>query len=167
MASTEELQSIYQFAVQLGKDAGQLLLQSVKSRYGSTDTKPSHSQEFVEKDNAVDLVTKVDEAFIVDHKPAIGVVYAPFVDQMFSACKGRGAWMNETQQLPLVRNPIPPMPASAPKGCIFSFEWGKDRRDSPDGNMQRKVESLVNMAAEIGSRGGKGGMGKEGAGNGK
>ncbi|KAL9087870.1 MAG: hypothetical protein Q9165_006432 [Trypethelium subeluteriae] len=169
MADTEDLRAIYQFAIRLGRDAGQLLLQSVKSRYGSINTDQSHSQEFLEKENAVDLVTKVDEAFIIDHEPTIGVVYAPFVDQMFSACKGKGAWMNETQQLPLVRNPIPPMPASAPKGCIFSFEWGKDRRDSPDGNMQRKVESLVNMAAEIGSRGGKGGMnqGKEDVGNGE
>ena len=100
----------------------------------------------------------VSIAFIVENEPVVGVIYAPFLDQLFSACKGRGAWMNQTQQLPLVRNPIPPMPENAPKGCIFSFEWGKDRRDSPDGNMQRKVESLVNMAAEIGGREGKGGM---------
>jgi hypothetical protein len=50
------------------------------------------------------------------------------------------------------------MPKSAPKGCIFSCEWGKDRRDIPDGNLQRKVESFVNMASEIGGRDGKGGM---------
>lgn len=50
------------------------------------------------------------------------------------------------------------MPKNAPSGCIFSFEWGKDRRDSPDGNLARKIESAVNMATEIGGRGGKGGM---------
>jgi myo-inositol-1(or 4)-monophosphatase len=50
------------------------------------------------------------------------------------------------------------MPANAPKGCIFSCEWGKDRRDIADGNLHRKVESFVNMAAEIGGREGKGGM---------
>jgi myo-inositol-1(or 4)-monophosphatase len=66
--------------------------------------------------------------------------------------------MNETQRLPLVRNPIPPMPEKAPSGCIFSCEWGKDRRDVPDGNMHRKIESFVNMAAELGGRQGKGGM---------
>jgi myo-inositol-1(or 4)-monophosphatase len=66
--------------------------------------------------------------------------------------------MNESQQLPLIRNPIPCMPANAPGGCVFSFEWGKDRRDSPDSNMHRKVESFVNMAAEVGGRDGKGGM---------
>ena len=66
--------------------------------------------------------------------------------------------MNETQRLPLVRNPIPPMPEKAPSGCIFSCEWGKDRRDVPDGNLHRKIESFVNMAAEIGGRNGRGGM---------
>jgi myo-inositol-1(or 4)-monophosphatase len=100
----------------------------------------------------------VSIGFVVDGKPVIGVINAPFLQQTFSACRGKGAWLNETQRLPLLRNPIPPMPKSAPKGCIFSCEWGKDRRDIPDGNLQRKVESFVNMASEIGGRDGKGGM---------
>jgi myo-inositol-1(or 4)-monophosphatase len=100
----------------------------------------------------------VSIGFIVDGKAAIGVIFAPFLNQLFSSCTGRGAWLNETQRLPLVRNPIPPMPANAPSGCVFSCEWGKDRRDSPDSNMHRKIESFVNMAAELGGRGGKGGM---------
>ncbi|KAK4862218.1 hypothetical protein LT330_003356 [Penicillium expansum] len=100
----------------------------------------------------------VSIGFIVEHKPIIGVVYAPFTDQLWSSCSGRGAWLNETRRLPLIHNPTPPMPANAPSQCIFSCEWGKDRRDIPDGNMQRKIESFVNMAAEVGSRNGKGGM---------
>jgi hypothetical protein len=100
----------------------------------------------------------VSIGFVVDGKPVIGVINAPFLQQTFSACRGKGAWLNETQRLPLLRNPIPPLPKSAPKGCIFSCEWGKDRRDIPDGNLQRKVESFVNMASEIGGRDGKGGM---------
>lgn len=66
--------------------------------------------------------------------------------------------MNETQRLPLIHNPVSPLPANAPSGCIFSCEWGKDRKDIPDGNLSRKIESFVNMASEIGGRGGKGGM---------
>ncbi|KAL1798532.1 hypothetical protein ACET3X_002569 [Alternaria dauci] len=100
----------------------------------------------------------VSIAFIHKSKPLIGVIYAPFTNQFFSSCAGRGAFYNETQRLPLVRNPVPPMPANAPSGCIFSCEWGKDRRDTPDGNMHRKIESFVNMAAEIGGRQGRGGM---------
>ncbi|KAF7579379.1 inositol monophosphatase [Pyrenophora tritici-repentis] len=100
----------------------------------------------------------VSIAFIHKSKPLIGVIYAPFTNQFFSSCAGRGAFFNETQRLPLMRNPIPPMPEKAPSGCIFSCEWGKDRRDVPDGNMHRKIESFVNMAAEIGGRKGRGGM---------
>ncbi|KAI9659958.1 MAG: hypothetical protein M1821_001310 [Bathelium mastoideum] len=195
----EELGEIYEFAVQLGKDAGRLLMDGAKSRFGDTG---SGQQAFVEKESSVDIVTKTDEGefkmlksangkekaltysptwcidpldgtvnythlfpmfcvsigFVVGGKPVIGVINAPFLQQLFSACRGRGAWLNEAQRLPLVRNPIPPMPENAPKQCIFAFEWGKDRRDRPDGNLHRKVESFVNMAAEIGGRGGKGGM---------
>jgi myo-inositol-1(or 4)-monophosphatase len=100
----------------------------------------------------------VSIAFIADGNAVIGVIYAPFMNQLFTACRGRGAWLNETQRLPLIRNPIPPMPGRAPGGCIFSCEWGKDRRDIPDGNLHRKVESFVNMAAEVGARDGKGGI---------
>lgn len=101
----------------------------------------------------------VSIGFIVNHKPVIGAIYAPLLDQLFSSCLNRGAWLNEKRQLPIIRNPsIPPLPATAPSKCIFACEWGKDRRDIPDGNLARKIESFVNLASERGSRGGKGGM---------
>ncbi|KAI6882542.1 hypothetical protein KC334_g16384, partial [Hortaea werneckii] len=100
----------------------------------------------------------VSIAFIVKGEPVVGVINAPFLNQTFSACRGKGAWLNNTQRLPLINNPIPPMPADAPKGCVFSCEWGKDRKDRPDGNLHRKIESFLNMAGEIGGRDGKGGM---------
>ncbi|KAJ5546587.1 inositol monophosphatase [Penicillium frequentans] len=235
-----ELDEIYAFAVDLGRKAGDLLMERVELRISGGE---GNSQKFEEKDSSVDIVTQTDEdvevfirnalqtkypthkyvlpsdqwrlitvtnklkdqrflgeesyakgssrdylidehptwcidpldgtvnythifpmfcvsiGFIVNHKPVIGVIYAPFQDQLFSSCTGRGAWLNEKRQLPLIRKPsIPPMPANAPSQCVFSCEWGKDRRDIPDGNMHRKIESFVNMAAELGSRGGKGGM---------
>ncbi|KAK4187804.1 inositol monophosphatase [Podospora australis] len=216
----KDLDEVYSFAVQLGKDAGKLLLEAAQLRY--SPTRQSVKEQLVEKENAVDIVTKTDEdveafikssiaakypshkfvgeetyskgstrsyliddslptwcvdpldgtvnythlfpmfcvsiAFILKGVPLIGVIYAPFLNQLFTSCRGRGAWLNETQALPLVRNPIPPMPGNAPGGCIFSCEWGKDRKDIPDGNLYRKVESFLNMAAESGGRAGKGGM---------
>lgn len=101
----------------------------------------------------------VSIALCLDGVPVIGVIYAPFLNQFFAACRGRGAFLNESQRLPLIRDaPIPP---AAPKGCVFSCEWGKDRRDpakGEGGNLGRKIESFVNMAVELGGRGGKGGM---------
>ncbi len=89
----------------------------------------------------------VSIAFLLNGVPVIGVINAPMLNQCFSARKGRGAWLNEQQRLPLIRDPIPPMPEQAPKGCIFSCEWGKDRRDVKDGNLERKVESFVSRPA--------------------
>ena len=101
----------------------------------------------------------VSIALVVDQKPVIGVVYAPLLGQMFSACRGKGAWLNETTRLPLLGSVgVGPIPQNAPKQCVFSCEWGKDRRDLPDGNLHRKVDSFTNMAAEVGGRDGKGGM---------
>ncbi|KAI0018602.1 inositol monophosphatase [Xylariomycetidae sp. FL0641] len=214
----QELSEIYDFAVQLGKDAGNLLMGFARARWGD---KGAGEQLFSEKDNAVDIVTKADEdvesfiktsiekkypshkflgeetyskgssrdyliddsptwcvdpldgtvnythlfplfcvsiGFVLRRQAVVGVIHAPFLGHLFSACRGRGAWLNGTQPLPLVRSPVPPLPARAPAGCIFACEWGKDRRDLPDGNLHRKVESFLNMAAEAGGRGGKGGM---------
>ncbi|GAB7362473.1 hypothetical protein MBLNU230_g2795t1 [Neophaeotheca triangularis] len=208
-----ELDGAYAFAVELGKDAGQMLLRAAEARYGKAE-----DTAHVEKDSAVDIVTQADhdvEAFVkgriqaayprhkfvgeesyskggskdyiiddsptwcvdpldgtvnyfhlapfycvsiallVGNHPVIGVISAPFLHQLFTACKGKGAWLNETAPLPLARAPLP---IQAPKGCVFAFEWGKDRKDNPGGTMQRKVDSFTNMAAEIGGRGGKGGM---------
>ena len=223
----DELDDIYRFAVQLGKDAGQMLMDAARRRMqgdnGATATQTTTtSVSYVEKENSVDLVTQTDHdaehfihtsiadryphhkfigeetysagasrdylfdassptwivdpldgtvnfthlfpmfcvsiALAVDGVPVIGVVDAPFLHQTFSSCRGRGAWLNGEQRLPLVRSPVPPMPADAPSGCTFACEWGKDRRDTPEGNLMRKIDSFVNMAAERRGRGGKGGM---------
>lgn len=53
--SQAELDEIYAFAVDLGKKAGQLLLDGVEKRIAGA------SHEFEEKENAVDIVTQTDE----------------------------------------------------------------------------------------------------------
>jgi myo-inositol-1(or 4)-monophosphatase len=119
--------------------------------------------------------------------PALGALTtAPDDSQngtLYSAAKGHGAWMTnvtsknwsnliaststatprvlqptpESLRLPLLK-PTPPLSLQAPRGCIYVSEWGQDRRETPEGNLWRKVESFWNMAGELGSRGGKGGM---------
>lgn len=58
--SEQELESIYTFAIQLGKDAGQMLLTAAEARYGATDG-INQAQSSVEKDSSVDIVTQTDE----------------------------------------------------------------------------------------------------------
>lgn len=59
--SREELDEIYVFAVELGKQAGKMLLDAAQVRItgGSGNQK---SKEHVQKENAVDLVTETDES---------------------------------------------------------------------------------------------------------
>ena len=54
--SQEQLDKIYTFAVDLGRKAGQLLLESIEKRIGDGER-----QQFEEKDSAVDIVTQTDE----------------------------------------------------------------------------------------------------------
>lgn len=100
----------------------------------------------------------VSIALVIGGKPVIGVICAPLLKQLFSACRGQGAWLNEMTRLPLLGKAITSLPIEAPGKCIFSCEWGKDRRDTPESNLHRKVNSFLNMAAEVGGRDGKGGM---------
>lgn len=53
----DDLDEMYAFAVQLGKDAGRMLLDAAKLRYEGKSAQQLH----VEKENAVDLVTQTDE----------------------------------------------------------------------------------------------------------
>ncbi|KAF7324813.1 Inositol-1-monophosphatase [Mycena kentingensis (nom. inval.)] len=104
----------------------------------------------------------------IDAIPTVGVVFCPFLGgygTLYSAIRHPegGAWLSEFGEdgprtpLPLI-TPPPPLPEDAPKGCLFFGEYGKDRRDHPNSNLTKKAANFVNMATEIGGRGGKGGM---------
>lgn len=56
----ENLKEIYDFAVQLAKDAGRILMDGVEARCGNEAT-PAVNQVQVEKDSSVDIVTQTDE----------------------------------------------------------------------------------------------------------
>lgn len=90
----------------------------------------------------------VSIGFCLGGRPVAGAIHAPFLNQTYSAHQGGGAWLNQKTRLPLQQQPLP---ANAPSGCIFSCEWGKDRRNIPELNLSRKVASFINMAAQAGS----------------
>lgn len=56
----EHLKEIYDFAVQLAKDAGRMLMDGVEVRCGNEST-AGVQQEQIEKDSSVDIVTQTDE----------------------------------------------------------------------------------------------------------
>ncbi|KAF5331474.1 hypothetical protein D9758_015488 [Tetrapyrgos nigripes] len=113
-------------------------------------------------------MTAISIGFCINSIPTVGAVFAPFLGghgSLYSAIHHPqgGAWFSEfgpdgpLTPLPIL-SPLPPLPKEAPKGCLFFGEWGKDRRDSPQSNLTKKSTNFVNMATEIGGRGGKGGM---------
>jgi myo-inositol-1(or 4)-monophosphatase len=53
-----ELDEIYAFAVNLGRKAGDLLMERVELRISGGE---GNSQKFEEKDSSVDIVTQTDE----------------------------------------------------------------------------------------------------------
>jgi myo-inositol-1(or 4)-monophosphatase len=66
--SSAELDEIYKFAIELGKNAGQRLMDGVHARIGgsisgisSDDANMTSNLAFTEKDSSVDIVTQVDE----------------------------------------------------------------------------------------------------------
>lgn len=57
--SDHELSEIYDFAVQLGKDAGRILMDGAQARIGEANG-VTKEQKQVEKDSSVDIVTQTD-----------------------------------------------------------------------------------------------------------
>jgi myo-inositol-1(or 4)-monophosphatase len=71
--------------------------------------------------------------------PFIGVIYNPFLDQLYSARKGHGAFLNLTTPLPLHAPSVLPSLSSA----LIGIEWGSDRSKDV---MAKKSNSFVKLA---------------------
>lgn len=71
--SATELSEIYQFAIQLGKDAGKILLDGLERRRLGED----EPEEMVEKVNAVDIVTKTDHGNLILFPHPPGTITPP------------------------------------------------------------------------------------------
>lgn len=59
--SRHELDEIYTFAVELGKQAGKMLMEAAQLRIRGGGNR-TEQKEHVQKENAVDLVTETDES---------------------------------------------------------------------------------------------------------
>ncbi|KAI9310601.1 inositol monophosphatase [Dichotomocladium elegans] len=70
----------------------------------------------------------------IQKEPVVGVVYCPLTNELFSAAKGQGAFLNETIRLPLVHAPLGDL-----SQCLVATEAGSDR--SPE-VIDKKVEFI-------------------------
>lgn len=65
----------------------------------------------------------VSIGLVIDRHPTIGVIYNPILGQMFSACQGMGAFLND-ERLGTSPKPINPLSQS-----IVGLEYGNERTD--------------------------------------
>jgi myo-inositol-1(or 4)-monophosphatase len=59
----------------------------------------------------------------ISQTPTIGIIYNPFTSTLYSAIAGKGAYLNQSQKLPLT----PPTPLTTLNTCLVAVEWGSDR----------------------------------------
>ncbi|BGP55164.1 hypothetical protein JCM8202_002882 [Rhodotorula sphaerocarpa] len=63
--------------------------------------------------------------FTYKQEPVIGVIYNPFLEKLYSAQKGKGAWLNQTTRLPLSHPNAAPLASLG--DAVIGVEWGSDR----------------------------------------
>jgi myo-inositol-1(or 4)-monophosphatase len=82
---------------------------------------------------------------VVEKFPTIGVIYNPFLDQLYTGVKGQGSFVTigagEPTRLPLKHAPEPLMDLST---CVVGVEWGSDRHGN---NFDIKVKAFAKLAA--------------------
>ncbi|OAQ71222.1 myo-inositol-1-monophosphatase [Pochonia chlamydosporia 170] len=82
----------------------------------------------------------------VERSPAVGVIYNPWQDLLFTAIKGKGAYMTRIkgttpQKLPLAKSPRPLQGIGT---SLIAIEWGSGR-DGP--NFELKTDVFKKLAA--------------------
>ncbi|KAI8991374.1 hypothetical protein BDF20DRAFT_38329 [Mycotypha africana] len=84
----------------------------------------------------------VSIGFTINKIPTIGVVYNPLLDELYSAAKGKGAYLNETKRLPLF-HPAPPLIDLG--HCLVSTEAGSDRSKAV---IDAKISAIHNIVCK-------------------
>lgn len=83
--------------------------------------------------------------FVVDKIPTVGVIYNPYLDELYTAIVGQGAYLSRNagpkQKLPLKEQPEPLGDLST---ALIGAEWGSDRSG---GNFDLKVKVFAKLAA--------------------
>lgn len=100
--------------------------------------------------------TCISIGVVMNQQPYIGVVYAPFLDTLYHACKGQGSFVSSPhhpvpQRLPL-HSPL--VPLADLNQALVAFEWGSDRRAEI---LDRKLASFRRITGDSdgGIQGGK------------
>jgi myo-inositol-1(or 4)-monophosphatase len=87
----------------------------------------------------------ISMGFAIKKLPTVGVIYNPFLDELYTAIKGHGAFVSrnggERLRLPLKASPEPLRDLST---ALVGVEWGSDRKG---GNFDLKAKVFAKLAA--------------------
>lgn len=90
----------------------------------------------------------VSIGLVVGRKPVVGVVYSPFLGQLWSATFGAGAFVEgtdgESQRLPLI-----PKPLGGLQFACIGIEWGSDR-EGPNFDFNLEVFTKLARTTQTG-----------------
>lgn len=78
-----------------------------------------------------------------DQPCAYRVIYNPFLNKLYSALKGQGAYLNETTRLPLTHPS--PFPLASLSDAVVATEWGSDRSKRV---IEKKASTFSKLAGD-------------------
>ncbi|KAF2495660.1 inositol monophosphatase [Lophium mytilinum] len=94
--------------------------------------------------------TAISLALTVSKKPVIGVVFNPFRNELYTAIKGRGAFLQRPNgsihKLPIRQNPTP---LTGLDGCLVAVEWGSER-SGPNWDLRTDMTRKLMSAKTVG-----------------
>ncbi|GAD95802.1 hypothetical protein PVAR5_4448 [Paecilomyces variotii No. 5] len=76
----------------------------------------------------------------IKRTPVVGVVFNPFTQTLYSAIRGKGAYLNKTTKLPLKGTNVEPLRGLS--NSLIAVEWGSDRSGQ---NFETKVRTFEKL----------------------
>ncbi|CCL98067.1 uncharacterized protein FIBRA_00061 [Fibroporia radiculosa] len=80
---------------------------------------------------------------IYSMKPVLGVIYNPFLDQLYTGVKGQGAYLTQGTRGPVKLPLAVPRPLPSLSQALIGIEWGSDRSHSA---IESKGDSFKRLA---------------------
>lgn len=78
--------------------------------------------------------------FAIERNPVVGVVFNPFTETLYSAIRGKGAFLNQKTKLPLKGPNVEPLRGLS--NSLIAIEWGSDRSGK---NWETKVRTYEKL----------------------
>ncbi|MBW0490622.1 hypothetical protein O181_030337 [Austropuccinia psidii MF-1] len=81
--------------------------------------------------------------WVVNKIPTLGVIYNPFLSQLYTAVRGHGAFLDQKHRLPLSYPDYQPLENLS--NALVGVEWGSDRSRL---TMEKKTRSFMKLAGD-------------------